>query len=210
MSHYLTFDLGTTALKTALIDSDGRMLAEHSVEYTPDTPAPDWLEMEPEVYWDAAVTGARAVVAEARAASRDLAAIGFSSQGQTFVPIDAAGNALRKAIVWVDKRAQGLVDAWESEWLRQDEFRRLTGYPWLPAELTLFKIAWLAEHDPRAYDAAKFLCLPDYLIYRLTGEAAIDHNLAQMSGLYDVQTRGWSGKMLEGVRDRDRGVLREG
>ena len=42
---YLTFDLGTTGLKTALVGDDGRVPAVHTVEYTPQAPRPGWLEM---------------------------------------------------------------------------------------------------------------------------------------------------------------------
>ena len=197
MAAYLTLDLGTTALKSALICSDGHMLAEHSVEYTPDTPQPEWMEMDPHDYWRAATGGLQAVLAQADTSADEIAAIGFSSQGQTFIPIDAKGEPLHKAIVWMDKRVQGLAEAWEADWLPKLEFRRLSGYPWVPAELTVFKIAWLAENAPQAHQADRFLCLPDYLIYRLTGESAIDYNLAQMTGLYDLQTRAWEPRLLD-------------
>lgn len=197
MAAYLTFDLGTTALKTALIGSEGNMLTGHSVEYTHHCPQPDWMEMEPEAYWDAAVQGASAVLGRAGASAAEIAAIGFSSQGQTFVPINAKGEALYRAIIWLDKRAQDVADAWQSGWLSTAEFRRGTGYPWVPGELTLFKIGWLAENAPQAHQAEKFLCLPDYLIYRLTGETAIDYNLAQMSGMYDLQTGAWEPEWLK-------------
>jgi len=197
MALYLTFDLGTTALKTALFNTDGHMLCDHTVEYTADTPQAEWMEMDVEVYWEAAVAGARAVMSEAHAAPTDVAAIGFSSQGETFVPIDEAGRPLHKAIVWVDKRAQTIADGWESQWLTRGEFRRITGYPWVPAELTLFKVAWLAEHAPKAHMATKFLFLPDYIIYRLTGQMASDYNIAQMSGMYDMRARRWAEKLLE-------------
>ena len=118
---YLTFDIGTTALKTALIDDDGCLLAMHTAEYTPHAPRPDWLEMAPEAYWQAAVAGSRAVFAQSGAQPAELAAIGFSSQGQTFVPIDAGGNALYDAIVWVDNRAQEIADAWQADWLFREE-----------------------------------------------------------------------------------------
>ena len=106
MSHYLTFDIGTTALKSALISSEGRLLALHTSEYTLRAPHPDRAEMSPETYWRAAIEGARAVYVTAGAAPRALAAIGFSSQGQSFIPIDRAGRPLHDAIVWVDSRAR--------------------------------------------------------------------------------------------------------
>ncbi|NLC59390.1 MAG: hypothetical protein GX774_21335 [Armatimonadetes bacterium] len=193
---YLTFDIGTTALKSALIDEAGRMLALHTSEYALRTPQPDRAEMAPETYWRAAIEGARAVLTRSGRAPAEVAAIGFSSQGQSFVPLDRAGRPLHDVIVWVDNRAQAVADAWEAEWLSREEYHRISGYPGLPAGLTLFKIAWLAQHAPAAHRAWKFLCLPDYLIYRLTGETVTDRVIAQFSGLYDLRRGDWEPRLL--------------
>jgi len=197
MAVYLTFDIGTTALKTALVDESGRLLALHTAEHTPESPHPDWAQMSAARYWEAAVAGMRAVFAQTDADSSEVTAIGFSSQGQSFVPLNNAGTELYDVIVWMDRRAQDIVDLWQDDWLTKQQFRQITGYPWLPAELTVFKLAWLAENVPQAHKAAKFLWLPDYLIYRLTGEFATDYNIAQMSGLYDIVARDWSAPLLE-------------
>lgn len=74
MHNYLTFDIGTTSLKTALISDEGTVLAVHTEEYHLRTPQAGWAEMEPEAYWRAAVAGVRAVLAhphESRVASRE-------------------------------------------------------------------------------------------------------------------------------------------
>jgi xylulokinase len=63
--------------------------------------------------------------------------------------------------------------------------------------LTVFKIAWLARHAPEAHRAWKFLLLPDYLIYRLTGETATDYITARMSGLFDLETSAWEPRLLD-------------
>jgi len=193
---YLTFDIGTTALKTALISGAGEMIAAHTIEYTPSTPRLDWVEMSPEVYWSALVAGTRQVFQQAGVSTCELKAIGFSSQAQTFIPVDRHGRPLHDAIVWVDNRAQEIADEWSREWLTREEFQRLSGYPWIPAALTVFKVAWLARHAPAAHHAWKFLCLPDYLIYRLTGETATDYVTARMSGFLDLQTGKWEPRLL--------------
>jgi xylulokinase len=194
---YLSFDIGTTALKTALIDDDGAVLALAEVEYSPKAPQPGWMEEAPETYWDAAVAGTRAVLAESDASGESVAAIGLSSQGESFVAIDEAGEPLTPVIVWLDGRARDVAERWEREWLTAARFREITGYPWIAHELTAFKIGWLAEHQPEAHVAAKFLCLPDYLIYRMTGEFATDFNIAQMGGLLDVGSGEWSQEILK-------------
>lgn len=193
---YLTFDIGTTALKTALIGEDGGVLALAEVEYAPKSPRPGWMEEAPETYWKAAVQGARTVLAEAGVPGDRVQAIGLSSQGESFVAIDEAGQPLTPVIVWLDGRARDVAERWERDRLTAEQFRAITGYPWIVHELTVFKIAWLAEHQPEAHSAAKFLCLPDYLIYRLTGEFATDFNIGQMGGLLDVGSGRWSQEML--------------
>ncbi len=193
---YLTFDIGTTALKTALVNAWGEVLALHEVEYAPKTPRPGWMEEAPETYWDAAVEGTHAVLEEVRMPGYVVRAIGLSSQGESFVAIDDAGEPLTPVIVWLDGRARDIARQWQDDWLTTERFRDITGYPWIVHELTVFKIAWLAEHQPEAHNAAKFLCLPDYLIYRMTGEFATDFNIAQMGGLLDVGGGEWSAEML--------------
>ena len=214
MQRYLTFDIGTTALKTALISEEGAVFAVHTEEYALKTPQPGWAEMTPEAYCRAAIAGTRAVLSSfplscqetglgglrSAASARPgeaIAAIGFASQGQSFVALDGKGKPLRDAIVWVDNRALQIAQRWEREWLSREEYRRISGYPFLPEGLTVFKLAWLAEHEPEAHRAWKFLCLPDYLIWRLTGETATDYNIAQMSGLYDLRAQAWEPRLLE-------------
>lgn len=201
---YLTFDLGTTALKTALISHEGRPLAVYTKEYTPLAPQPDWAEMIPEVYWQAVVEGTRAVFKLTGVAPSGLKGIGFSSQGQTFVPVDPAGRALYNAIVWVDNRAQEIADEWQALWLTREKFHHSSGYPWIPAILTVFKIGWLARRAPQAHRAWKFLCLPDYIIFRLTGETATDYITARMSGLFALELGDWESHLLDSA-----GVSRE-
>ena len=43
----------------------------------------------------------------------------------------------------------------------------------------------------------EFLLLPDYLIYRLTGETATNYITARMSGLFDLQTGDWEPRLLD-------------
>lgn len=194
---YLTFDIGTTALKTALVDEWGDVLALEEVEYAPKAPRPGWMEEAPDTYWEAAATGTRAVLEEARMPGYVVDAIGLSSQGESFVALDEAGEPLTPVIVWLDGRARKVAERWEREWLSAERFRAITGYPWIVHELTAFKIGWLAEHQPEAHRASKFLCLPDYLIFRMTGEFATDFNIAQMGGLLDVGSGEWSSEILD-------------
>jgi xylulokinase len=200
---YLTFDLGTTGLKTALVNHDGRVPMVHTVEYTPRVPRPGWAEMAPDVYWQAAVTGARAVLARTGADPSSVQAIGFSSQAQTFTPLDGAGRPLHDFIVWVDVRGQEIADELEAAWLTRDYFRRSSGYPWIPGGLTVFKVPWLIRRQPQIKEAWKFLCLPDYFVYRLTGETATDYVIARMGGFFNLHLNAYDPRLMDaaGIRE---------
>jgi sugar (pentulose or hexulose) kinase len=55
----LTFDVGTTSVKTCLFDERFRLLASATEEYALWTPAPGIVEMDPERYYGALCRGAR-------------------------------------------------------------------------------------------------------------------------------------------------------
>ena len=203
MAVYLTFDLGTTALKAGLVSDGGKLLAVHTSEYTFSSPQADWAQMPPQDYWTAAIEGARAVFQESGTSRDDLAAIGFSSQGQTYIPVDRDGRELYDAIVWVDNRSREIAEAWEKSWLSRDRFRKVTGYPWLLPGLTLFKIAWMARNALDALKAWKFLCLPDYLIYKMTGATVTDRVTAQGTGLFNFRQGCWERKFVEAAEIKE-------
>ena len=58
MNYYLGLDMGTTGVKAAVFDVHGNMPGSALVEYTLETPAPDIVELDPEIYW---LSAARAI-----------------------------------------------------------------------------------------------------------------------------------------------------
>ena len=69
--HYLGIDAGTTALKAALFDLEGRLLALDRQEYQLLTPAPAWVELDPEVYWKALCRAVRNALGRSRLDQRE-------------------------------------------------------------------------------------------------------------------------------------------
>ena len=81
MPSILAFDLGTTALKCALHDLNGDVLAKASEEYQLITPDADSVEMEVETYWQAFKSTVAKVLKEFRNQSnRDQSDGSFSSR----------------------------------------------------------------------------------------------------------------------------------
>ncbi len=155
----LGVDLGTTALKAAAFDAAGRCLASGRSEYALDRPREAWAEQPAERWWRALVDALGTVRAEID--TRRIVAVAVAGQAPTVVPIDAAGQALRAAITWADRRAVAEA-AWLSERLGAGQVN--IEFDALP------RILWVREHEPELFArTACFLQSFEYLAFRLTG-----------------------------------------
>ncbi len=193
----LALDIGTTAVKAALFDADGRTLAEHGAPYDLLTPGPDQVELDPETYWRGAVRAARAVLRDAGAPPERVGCVGVTSQGETLIAVDAAGRPLRNAIVWLDNRsgeeARAIEDAFGVE-----RVHRRTGQQEIVPSWTATKILWLRRREPETFEkAARFLLAEDYVLFRLTGEFVTDRGLNPSTLYYDLIEGEWWGEMLD-------------
>lgn len=105
MKLLLGLDIGTTAMKIALFDRTGALLAVSTQEYDLLTPAPNYVEEKPEVYWDAFCTGLKDIKSRYTIAKDAQISLAMSAQGETIFFLDKDGRPLRNAIVWMDNRA---------------------------------------------------------------------------------------------------------
>ncbi|MFR2827959.1 MAG: FGGY family carbohydrate kinase [Enterocloster bolteae] len=105
MGCILSFDVGTTGLKTIVISQEGRILKHCNIEYGIVQEQEGFAEQDPAVWWDAAVKSMQIVLTgEIR---KELRAIGVSGQFQSLVMLDQNFNPLRKAILWCDPQRRG-------------------------------------------------------------------------------------------------------
>jgi xylulokinase len=127
-AYLLGIDAGTTAMKAVLFDLEGHPLGQASQEYQLHTPAPDRAELEPQDYWAACCGCTRGLLAEAGVDPRQIAALAISSQGETLVVVDEAGQPLYPAIVWLDNRSQAEANEISAQFEVETVFQ-VTGQP---------------------------------------------------------------------------------
>jgi sugar (pentulose or hexulose) kinase len=197
MGLILTLDAGTTSLKGAMFDLAGNMLASRVHEYHLEKPAPDIVELDPEIYWLAAKNVIAGILMETKVNPENISALGVTSQGETLIVLDKHGNPLRKAIVWLDNRAGEEAETIKSKFGRELVYK-ITGQQDIVPGWPASKILWLRKHEPEIFkETAKFLMLEDYLIYRLTGVFATDHALSPSTIYYDFVNGCWWREMLD-------------
>lgn len=197
MTVYLGIDAGTTSLKAALFDLEGRLLALDRQEYQLATPRPAWVELDAEVYWLACQRAVRNALQQSGVDPGQVRALAISSQGETLIPVDENGHPVRRAIVWLDNRATGQAEEIGRSF-DVDHVYRITGQPEVAPTWPACKILWLRQHEPETFArTARFLLVEDFLLHRLTGQFVSELALHTSSLLLDVQNKAWWQPMLD-------------
>ena len=112
-------------------------------------------------------------------------ALGLCTQGETMVPADAQGQALRPFLVWLDRRA-GAQAAELERILGRQRFYETTGLPQLSGATPLAKAMWLRENGGLR-GAERLFLLEDYLLGWLTGRAITEPAVQTSTGWYDIR-----------------------
>jgi xylulokinase len=200
MKTFLGIDVGTTSLKAAVFDENGRRLGFRSVDYTLDTdPASGVIEFDAEKYIDVC----RRVIAELSAECGRPDALSIDTQGETLILADGDGRPLCPAVVWLDNRAASEADEIRAAFGCRRVYE-VTGQPEITAGWPASKLLWFRRRRPEIWArVGKIFLLEDWLLYRLTGEFVTEPTIQSSTIYYDITRRAWWREMLDflGVRE---------
>jgi xylulokinase len=196
VAHFLGIDIGTSGVKSVLVNERDRLAAEAGAPLAASRPRPLWSEQDPEEWWRATAATLNALAERHPDLMGQVQAIGLSGQMLGVTLLDSGGRALRPALLWNDGRAEA--EGAELEAAIPD-FPGLTGaraMPGFPAP----KLRWLAKHEPETLARARSFLLPkDFVRLRLTGEIACDRADGSATLLMDTVAGEWSPRILDAV-----------
>lgn len=191
---FIGIDLGTSAVKTLLMDETGKILNIVSKEYPLYFPNPGWSEQEPTDWYEQSVAAVKELVADFD--KNEVAGISFGGQMHGLVVLDEADNVIRPAILWNDGRTQKQTD-YLNEIIGKDKLSEYTANIAF-AGFTAPKLLWMKENEPEKFEKISKIMLPkDYLAYRFTGNHCTDASDASGMLTFDVKNRSWSEEMLQ-------------
>ncbi len=195
MTTLLGIDLGTSGCKAVLFDPSGRILASGQSEYPMQSPQPGWGEQDAELWWAATCQAVRAALNAAQLPPAEVSGVGLSGQGAAVLPVDKAGQPLRPALLYLDKRSDQICARLRRE-IPEETVLRVNGNPIAP-QITGTRLVWIREHEPHVYAAmAKFLSAVGFMGYRLTGRLAMSVTEGGLAGVFDISALDWSDEML--------------
>jgi len=182
-------DIGTTASK-ALIRRLGR--PETLVVQTPTrwrTAEGTRTELEASAFLQLAVDliGTAARAAESAWGRIAIRALSVGGIGESGVLLDPAGRPIGAAIAWFDRRGDAEVRRVRDEHPAfVERFPAITGLPW-SFQATIAKLLWLRQ-EGQIKPGAKWLSVPEWVVYGLGGELCREPSLASRTGLIDQGT----------------------
>ena len=166
----LTVDCGTQSLRAMLFSRTGRLVDKVKVEYEPYTsPRPGWAEQDARVYWGALCSAVRALKDRSGPAFARIQGVGVAALRNTPVLLDADGEPVRPAILWLDTRTAGRV--YHPGWARRALYSALGILPTILRTQEDCKCNWVRQQQREVWDrAARVLQVSGYLNHQLTGQ----------------------------------------
>lgn len=192
-------DLGTSSIKTIIMDASGRVEAAAAREYPIHIPQPGFAEQDPEDWYLGAVQTIRQVLAESGINPAQVSGIGLSGQMHGLVCLDKSGNVLRPAIIWADQRSAVQVKK-VYDLVGTDRISQWTGNP-LATGFMLPSWLWILDNEPEIAAKTAHILLPkDYLRFRLTGLIGSEASDASSTSIFDINHRDWCRPLLDLVQ----------
>ncbi|MGY2896208.1 xylulokinase [Deinococcus sp. UYEF24] len=185
-------DVGSGAVKGAILGRSGRLWAEHAVALTTHEAQPGHAEQAPQDWW-AALEEICQAWASAGVPLAQLRALVMTGQMQDVI-LSRDGQPTGPALLYSDVRATAEVT--ELEDLFGDpllgDVTAQTGNPHTAASV-LPKLLWLRRHAPELLTGRPHLHVgaKDLLTEQLTGVHLTDHTTAATTGLYDLHSGRW-------------------
>ena len=198
MSYVIGVDLGTSAVKTVLVNREGKVAFEASEAYSLYQPKAGYSEQNPEDWVEQTIVSLRKLLEVSGVQPSKIEGSGASpGQMHGLVLVDAEGKPLRNAILWNDTRTTAqcrrIEKVLDGKLLSIARNRALEGF-------TLPKILWVQENEPELLQQASLFLLPkDDVRYRLTGDYAMDYSDAAGTLLLDVAGKQWSDEIAEAL-----------
>ncbi|MEM9425417.1 MAG: xylulokinase [Pseudomonadota bacterium] len=205
---WLGIDLGTSGVKTLMMDADQTVLASAYAPLTVSRPNPGWSEQNPEHWWQAAQSTLDELAAKHPDRMAEVLGIGLSGQQHGATLLDASDAVLRPCILWNDGRSAAECDAL----VGRADFLGIGGNLVMPG-FTAPKLEWVRTHEPEVFErVAKVLLPKDYLRLCLTGEHISEMSDSSGTHWLDVGKRAWSSDLLSatGMSETQMPALVEG
>ena len=210
--YLLAMDAGTGSVRAVIFSTDGTQIVVAQREWThrEDPRWPGSMDFDWTHNWELASGCVREVLAKTGVAPESIAAVSTTCMREGILLYDADGNEIW-ACANVDARSDdevGQLIAMDPELERELYLESGQTY----ALGALPRLLWVKNKMPEVYEkTARIGMFNDWLIYKLTGELAVEPSNGSTTGIMDLRKRDWDPTIAErvGLRTDIFGPVRE-
>ncbi|MDR1963174.1 MAG: carbohydrate kinase [Planctomycetaceae bacterium] len=194
--YLLGIDCGSTMVKAAVFDEEGKEYATASRKIEHIYLFPGWTENNMDHLWDNACEVIREVMDQSKIDPKQIASVTCTGHGNGLYLVDHAGRPVRNGIISSDCRARSYIEEWTRDKIPEKIMHKTMQNIWAAQPNALLR--WLIDHEPETMKQVRYLFMvKDFIRFRLTGEAFME--LSDMSGtsLINNHTADYDDEVLE-------------
>ncbi|MFI3166698.1 MAG: FGGY-family carbohydrate kinase [Bacillota bacterium] len=172
----ITFDVGTQSLRGMIVDKKGNLLAFEREMYEAPyfSQFPTWAEQKPNFYYESLCRVSRKLKENNKELFESAIAVTVTVFRDTTLCLDKNNKPLRDIVMWLDKRETK--NSKKLSPLQTVAFKAVGMLDVIKSQQKMASCNWVQENQPEIWEkTAKFVLLPTYLNYQLTGNL-IDSN----------------------------------
>jgi FGGY-family pentulose kinase len=187
--YVMGIDAGTESFRAGVFDAGGKCLGFGVSPNRTMHRHPGWAEQSPRDWDTALVESIQKALAVSGVTGKDIRGIGVDGTSCTVAFLDARGEPLRDALIWMDIRA---VKEAADVAATGDPALRYVGGGAVSPEWFPCKAAWVRRNEPDVLTrSATVFELTDWLAMRLTGERTINIDTTTIRWFYNVNEGGF-------------------
>ena len=195
--YILAIDQGTSSTRAALIDKNGIIIDQESVEFKQIYPANGWVEHDPLEIMQTVKSTITTIFKRNKIIQNDILSCGITNQRETIIAWDkVTGNPLYNAIVWQDRRTQNICqDLVDKDYTNLiQEKTGLIIDPYFSAS----KIQWLLENI-KDQNNLIIGTIDTWIIWNLSNKTKhlTDITNASRTMLYNIADEVWDHEILD-------------
>jgi xylulokinase len=182
----LGIDIGSSAVKAALVDPDQGVLSTAQAGVALESRQPGWAEADPDEWWQAICGLVGTLLAQGDRDAGEIDAVAAAGMVPAVLALDGSGQPLRRAILQNDARATREIEELSTA-LEGIDLLRLTGSV-LSQQSVAPTLRWLRRYEPDLFnDTTMVTGSYDWVARRLGAEPHVEQNWAIESGLFTLE-----------------------
>lgn len=186
-------DLGTTNCKVCLFSIPALELVKQHSFKTPKVAGEENNDFDVPLIWEELLHSLK-IIAHSIDTVENISALAVASVGEAGVLLDEQDNIIGPALTWYDTRPKQQLDNLLSV-LDSERIYEITGIP-AHSNYSINKIKWLQENINHASAGQKWLCLAEYIAFKLSGIKRSEYSLASRTMALNITGMNWDEEII--------------